>query len=149
MGRVANVTLRQLGGAFFGVDIAQGRLDLEDCDITSRGLSCVAIHGGADPRLRRNRIHDGKQAGVFVYEEGRGTLEDNEIFANAFGVEIMTGGDPILRRNRINENGYQAIRVYEGGRGTFDDNDLRNNKEGAWDIAKDCQANVTRRNNLE
>src|SRR5262249_51890207 len=55
--RVANLTLRQTGGgATYCVDIAQGRLDLEGCDITSQGLTCVGIHDGADPRLRRNRI---------------------------------------------------------------------------------------------
>lgn len=36
----------------------------------------------ADPTVRRNRIHDGKQAGIFVYENGRGTFEDNDVFAN-------------------------------------------------------------------
>ena len=54
MGRVANLTLRQLnGGEWFCVNAVQGRLFLEDCDITSRSLACVAISGGADPRLRR------------------------------------------------------------------------------------------------
>ncbi len=68
IGRIANLTLRQAGGkgTFYGVDITQGRLDLEGCDISSQSLSCVAIHDGADPRLRRNKIHDGKQAGVYV-----------------------------------------------------------------------------------
>ena len=135
MGRVVNLTVRQMGGdKWYAVDISQGRLDLEGCDITSTSLACVAIHGGADraaiARLRRNRIHDGKQSGVFVYEkasarwrtmrssatrirasrlspaairrsaatafttaskvglrlrDGLGTLEDNEIFGNAYG----------------------------------------------------------------
>ncbi|HEV2764655.1 MAG TPA: TIR domain-containing protein, partial [Pyrinomonadaceae bacterium] len=76
MGRVTNLTLRQAGGRkWYAVDIAQGRLELEDCDITSQSLTCVAIHDGADPRLRRNRIRDGKEAGVFVHENGLGTLE--------------------------------------------------------------------------
>jgi TIR domain len=62
IGRVANLTLRQEGGedGSFGVDVTQGRLELEGCDIASQGLACVAIRGGADPRLRRNRIHDSK-----------------------------------------------------------------------------------------
>jgi parallel beta-helix repeat protein len=151
MGRVANVTLRQLGGKFYAVDVARGRLDLEDCDITSKGLACVAVHGGADPRVRRNRIHDGKQRGVYVYEQGRGTLEDNEILANALaGVAIATGGDPVLRRNRIDNNAYQAIWVYEGGGGTFEGNYLRDNKRGPWNIAKDFKDKVaeTIKNNL-
>jgi parallel beta-helix repeat protein len=107
MGRMANLTLRQAGGGrCCCIDIAQGRLDLEGCDVTSQSLSCVAIHSGADPRLRRNRIHDGEQAGVYVFEHGQGTLEDNEIFANArSGVAIETGANPTLRRNRVSKNG--------------------------------------------
>jgi pectin methylesterase-like acyl-CoA thioesterase len=39
MGRVANLTLRQAGGGnWFGVDITQGCLMLEDCDICSQSL---------------------------------------------------------------------------------------------------------------
>jgi parallel beta-helix repeat protein len=126
MGRVANLTLRQQGGGnWFDVDIAQGRLELEDCDITSQSLACVAIHAGADPRLRRNRIHDGKEDGVLVYENGRGTLEDNEILANALvGVEIRTGGDPTLRRNRIHDSKHAGVLVWENGRGMLEDNEV-------------------------
>ena len=105
MGRVANLTVRQIGnGKRYCVDIVQGRLELEGCDIASQSLTCVAIHGSADPRLRRNRIHDGKQGGVFVYENGQGTLEENDIFGNALaGVKISEDGNPILHRNRIQE----------------------------------------------
>ncbi len=126
MGRIANLTLRQTGGGDWNcVDIAQGRLDLEGCDIMSQSLSCVAIHGGADPRLRRNRIHDGKSAGVIVHEDGQGTLEDNEIFANALaGVEIKTGGNPTLRRNRIHDGKSAGVLVYESGQGTLEDNEI-------------------------
>jgi len=126
MGRIANVTLRQVGGGqYFCVDIAQGRLDLEGCDITGQSLSCVAIRGGADPRLRRNRIHHGKEDGVFVWENGQGTLEDNEIFANALaGVEIRTGGNPTLRRNRIHDGKSAGVLVQENGQGTLEDNEI-------------------------
>jgi hypothetical protein len=100
--RIANLTLRRTGGGnWYCVNIAQGRVDLEGCDITSQSLACVAIHDGADPRLRRNRIHDGK-TGIFVYANGQGTLEDNEIIANARrGVEIREGGNPTLRPGDI------------------------------------------------
>ena len=136
MGRIANLTLQQAGGGkWYGVDIARGRLELEDCDITSRSMACVAIHDGADPRLRRNRIHDGKSGGVFVYEKGRGTLEDNDIFGNALaGVEIKQGGDPTLRRNRIHDGKSGGVYVYEEGQGTLEDNDIFGNALVGVDI---------------
>ena len=126
MGRIGNLTLRQMGGGqWFCVNVAQGRLDLEDCDISSQSLTCVAIHGGADPRLRRNRIHDSKEGGVVVYENAQGTLEDNEIFNNVLaGVEIKEGADPTLRHNRIHENTGGGVYVHEGGQGTLEDNDI-------------------------
>jgi parallel beta-helix repeat protein len=129
MGRIANLTLRQAGGGnWCCVDIAQGRLDVEECDISSRSSACVGIHGGADPRLRRNRIHDGEQSGVFVYDNGQGTLEDNEIFRNAYpGVEIMTGGSPTLRHNRIYDGQTPGVFVHDNGEGTLEDNDIFGN----------------------
>src|SRR6516225_7274741 len=81
MDRIANLTLRQGSGKgiWLGVDIAQGRLHLEGCDITSQSIACVGIRGGADPRLPRNRIHDGKMLAAMWTTTVRGTLEDKSI----------------------------------------------------------------------
>lgn len=133
MGRVANLTLRQLEGKdAFCVKVTRGRLFLEDCDVTSNSLACVAIYGGADPRLHRNHIHHGKQSGVMVYDHGLGTLEDNEIFGNALsGVEIKRDGNPALRRNRIYENKESGVYIYDEGQGLLEDNDIfRNDHAG-------------------
>lgn len=129
MGRVANLTLKEAGGSdSHAVDISQGRLELEDCDITSQSLSCVFIRNGADPRLRRNRIHDSKQAGILVYDNGQGTLEDNDIFGNALaGVEIREGGNPTLRRNRIHDGKEGGVYINQNGLGTLEDNDIFGN----------------------
>lgn len=98
MGRVANLSLHQMGGGeWHSVDISQGRLVLEDCDITSQGRSCVAVHGGAGPSILRNRIHDGEQGGVYIYENGKGNFESNDIFGNALaGVEVREAASAIL-----------------------------------------------------
>ena len=128
--RIANLTLRQTGGEgrWYGVDITRGRLELEGCHITSRSSACVAIHGGANPRLRGNRIHHGAAAGVYVYDDGLGTLEDNDITANALaGVEITTGGDPTLTGNRIDHGKDAGVYVHDDGLGTLENNDITAN----------------------
>ena len=56
------------------------------------------------------------QVGVYFYDNGHGTLEDNDIFNHMYsGVQIRTGSDPIIRRNKIwgGQNG--GILVYNGG----------------------------------
>jgi parallel beta-helix repeat protein len=127
MGRVAHLTLRQMGEKWYGVDIGQGRLELEGCEIGSQSLACIAIHSGADPRLRRNRIHGGG-IGVFVWGSGQGTLEDNEVFGNdCWGVGIIEGGNPVLRRNLIHGGKVAGVHVYRKGQGTLEDNEISAN----------------------
>jgi len=50
-GRIVNLALRQIGGkgVCCGINILQGRLELEGCDISSQSGACVAICGGATP----------------------------------------------------------------------------------------------------
>ena len=125
-GRLVNVTLRQKGGgAWDGIDIMAGRLELEGCDISSQGRVGVAVHQGATPTVRSNRIHDGKAGGVFVYEQGQGLFEDNDIFANTnAGVSVATGASPTVRSNRIHDGKQSGVFVYEQGQGLFEDNDI-------------------------
>jgi len=149
MGIVRNVSIRQLGGGdWYGVDISQGRLHLEDCDITSQSLACVAIHDEANPVVRHNRIHDGKAGGIFVYNNGRGTLEDNDIFGNTFsGLQIKTQADPVVRRNRIHDNKQVGVYVNEDGRGTLEDNDIFGNTYSGVEI-RDNSTPTLRRNRI-
>lgn len=150
LGRVANLTLRQTGKkAGTTVDINQGRLELEDCDITSQGGIGVLIRNGADPRLRRNRIHDSESSGVLVHLSGQGTLEDNDIFGNNLsGITVRDCSCPVVRNNRIVKNRGFGIIVSEAG-GTFEGNDVRDNAWGAWSIDPSSEAKVKLADNQE
>ena len=136
MGKVSNLTLRQNGGDFFCVDIAQGRLEMDGCDITNQGLSCVGIHSGADPRIRRNRIHDGKHSGVLVYDNGKGTIEDNEICGNSFQVSIRKEGNPLVRKNRIYDGKQIGVYVSDNGKGIIEDNEIFRNTYSGLQIGE-------------
>jgi Right handed beta helix region len=106
MARVANLKLEQLGGGdFYGVNIAHGRLEIERCDIRSESLACIGVHGGADPRIRSNRIHDGKSEGILGDGQGRGTYEDNDvnIHDNVAGICISDGDGLWALRREYNK----------------------------------------------
>ena len=156
MGRIANLTLRQMGGegSWFCVDIAQGRLDLEDCDITAQGFACVAIHNGADPRLRRNIIHNGKGIGISLYSNGLGTLEENEIYGNKYGgIDIREGSNPLFFRNRIHDCQEGGVLVHINGKGVLEDNEIYGNAFSGVEIRSGGNPTLRRnritRNGLE
>ena len=147
VGRVSNLTLRQLdGGDRFCVKIVSGKLTLDGCDISSQSLSCVGICQGAEPELKDNKIHGSNESGVIIYDNGRGILENNEIFGNGLsGVEITTGAAPTLRSNRIFENKEAGIYVYQDGRGTLEDNEIVLNLRAGIRVSN--SGNPTLRNN--
>jgi parallel beta-helix repeat protein len=149
MGSVRNLTLRQISGRnWYGVDIAEGRLVLEGCDITSQSLSCVAVHDNADPVVRRNRIHDGKSAGIIVHTNGQGTFEENEVFGNAYpGIVVSEGGNPTVRRNRIHDGKLAGIIVHANGQGTFEENEVFGNGQAGIAV-KDGGNPTVRRNRI-
>ena len=145
-GRIANLTLRQMGGGkWHCVDIAQGRLEVEGCDIFGCSLACVAVHDGADPRIRRNRIHHGARSGVYVYGKGRGIFEDNDISCNTYsGVLIKTGGNPVFRRNRIHDNRQGGVLVTDKAMGLFEENDIYTNPYGGVQIKNESNPSFRR-----
>ena len=150
LGRVTNITLRQLGGGdYFAVDIGQGRLTLENCLIESDSLAGLAIHGGgADPIIRNNLIHRCRQSGVVVFDSGRGTLEGNDIADNAVcGVVIRDAGNPVLRGNQIHDNRQGGVQTERGAFGRIEDNHIfKNQREGI--VIKDQANPVVRLNTI-
>ncbi|NJM60784.1 MAG: right-handed parallel beta-helix repeat-containing protein [Oscillatoriales cyanobacterium RU_3_3] len=70
-------------GKYYAVDVRQGELVVEDCNITSADYSVVGICGpNADSEIRRCQIHDGIWNGIFISDEGKATVEDSSIFDN-------------------------------------------------------------------
>ena len=145
-GQVANLTLRQLGGAgsreYHAVDVTQGRLELDGCNISGKSSTCVAVVEGASLRLHGSTVHGGGKSGVLVCDGSRATLEDNEIFGNgASGVQVRTGARATMRRNRIHGNIESGIWVYEGGQAIVENNDITSN--GKVGVSVSARGSVT------
>ncbi|HID98984.1 MAG TPA: hypothetical protein EYP59_01680, partial [Thiotrichaceae bacterium] len=90
----------------FTVNIPQGQLTLEYCDITSDSLICIGIHGSeAEGIVRHCKIHDSKEGcGVYVYENGTGQIENCDIFGNGVGILILEGGNPTIQHCQIHDS---------------------------------------------
>ena len=129
---VRGLTLSAIG-KHYAVDIHEGELVIEDCDITSADYSVVGINGNnASSVIRRCEIHDGIWNGIFISDYGRATVEDSHIFDNGtLGIGVGLEGKLIVRRCRINGNGAEAIAVYKDGIAKVENCDLTGNSGGA------------------
>ncbi|MEU6262247.1 right-handed parallel beta-helix repeat-containing protein [Saccharopolyspora shandongensis] len=58
---------------------------LEDNDITANSLAGVEIRTGGNPTSRGNRIHDNACEAVWIHENGRGVIENNDLAGNKRG----------------------------------------------------------------
>jgi F-box protein 11 len=153
IGLVRNLTIRQTkkyDKAFKGardnaVWIKQGRLELEDCHVTSTDGSCIHVGNEADPRVRRNRVHDSRGSGILVLGRARGTYEDNEIFRSTFsGIAVGLNANSTFRRNRSYENSQSGLFVYGRSQCVFEDNEFYDNKWNGVSV-KDAAKPIVRR----
>src|SRR5262249_39811135 len=112
-GRIANLTLRQLGRGdqSTAIGIQGGLLQVEDCDITS-GNYGIYLYTNAVVQMQRCRVHDCGGVGVYLERWAEATLEENAITGNrSDAVVVWQGSKATLRRNRITGNAGVAIKL--------------------------------------
>ena len=99
------------------VEIGQGELTIESCDITCASTVCISVRGkDTRPILRNCRIHDGKTGGLLVTDHAEGLLDGCEVYANGgAGVEIRTGAAPRLLRCDIHANLEAGVSIEDAG----------------------------------
>lgn len=86
--------------------------------------------------LKRNKIFDGRDGGICIFNGGKGILEENDIFRNAqAGVLISTQSHPILKRNRIFDGLAAGIEITNNATATLEFNQIFNNRFGGLCLA--------------
>jgi parallel beta-helix repeat protein len=136
-GRVCNISFVQSGvGHWSCLDIQNGNLVVDACDMISSTLICVDIHGESTmPTIRRCKIHGCKGTGIFFHGQAQGIIENNIICNNSMGgVEVCDGSKPIIKFCRISGNRKSAILIHNNGKGSYQDNDLFENDMVAVEI---------------
>jgi hypothetical protein len=118
---VRGLTLRgegkRYGKAFFAADVPFGELTLENCDISSDSLSCVAIHGAnAHPFLKNCSIHGGADSGIYIFDNARARIENCDVYHNAnVNIAIKQGANPLIKNCRIFEGNNGGVVVWQNG----------------------------------
>ena len=104
------------------ISVRGGRPVIEDCDLTSSAGAAVLIYGaGANPVIRNCTIRNSRDPGVYVLDQGQGTIERCVISGNAnSGVQIRTGANPTVRDCEIRDGITSGIYVLDEGQGTFE-----------------------------
>ncbi|HEY7910337.1 MAG TPA: right-handed parallel beta-helix repeat-containing protein [Blastocatellia bacterium] len=149
---VRGMTLRNKGGSlgkrFNAIDIGQGQLTVEDCDVSSDSIAAIAVHGSsANPTIRRTKIHDSPEQGVAFYSSAQGTMEDCEVFGNALaGIEIKESANPTIRGTKVHDGKGSALIVNSGGKGLIEDCEFF--KSGLADVVITGGATVLRRTKI-
>lgn len=98
--------------------------------------------------LQRNKIFDGRDGGICIFNGGKGILEENDIFRNAqAGVLISTQSHPVLRRNRIFDGLAAGIEITNNATATLEFNQIFNNRFGglclASGVTPTCKGNLS------
>lgn len=130
-GKLTNLTLRQSGGRgrWYGVDVAHGEIEIVDCDITSKSLACVAVHGNSRPIISRCKIHTGAQSGVLFYDGATGLIETSDIYGNALhGIAVKGRSQPTVRGNSVSDNKEDGIYIFDEAGGLYESNRIANNR---------------------
>lgn len=129
-GRMKNLTLRQDGGDFLAVNVKAGSIELEGCEITSAGLSCVGIQPKADARIRNCKLHGSPQAGVAFFSNARGIVEQCEIYKNGFsGIHVYNCQDVTIRGNALHDGAQSGLLFTKNAEGLAEDNEVFANKK--------------------
>ena len=69
----------------------------------------------------------------WVYKEGRGHYEDNDLHDNAkAAVRCWDSGDPVVQANRIYNGRSVGILCYDFGKGHFFDNEIYGQR--SWNV---------------
>lgn len=140
-GKISNLMLKQYKTDKFGLNIIQGNLDVEDCDISSDNSSCIAIHGGAYPKIRNNKVHGSNQNGILIFDKGQGVIESNNIYGNALsGISIEADSNPTIINNAIHDNG-SGVSI-DNSKGLINNNEILNNSGMGVKITSGSKPNL-------
>lgn len=121
--------LRADSTAGFAVEIPQGRLLLDDCEISGGATASVAVLGtGTNPYLTRCRIQKSLRDGVLVVSQASPTFTDCTLAQNTqAGARVAGGAQPVFQGCVFVKNQAQGVILNQSGGAAFSKCDFAEN----------------------
>ncbi len=103
----------------------------------------IQVLSGAAPQIFDNAIEKSSEAGIFLYDHGRGIVQGNVVSDSGLsGIVIASGAVPRIAQNRITGSGEHGILVVDSVGATIENNDIRNSRGHAIAISANAAAEI-------
>lgn len=100
--------------------------------------------------MKHNRIHDGRDSGVLVCENGQGSVVDNDIFANQMaGVAIGRGGASRVTGNTIRDGNGGSLCLSLHSRGLISSNVIHQDPRAVMQVPEGMLPAVQEHNMIQ
>jgi len=152
-GKIDGFTIKYTGtDEYCAVWVSSSSLTLSNNVIT--GSVYVGAEIGqidSDPLIEGNIIRDSKIPGIsIVNSSAKGTIRENEIYGNSYGIAVVKGAKPLIEGNIIRDNKRAGIFIFEGGKGTVRDNEIYENGSSGIEVVEGSdlliEGNIIRNN---
>ena len=115
-------------GKWVSADFRSGNAKMHHCDLSSHGGACATVHKSAEPHIHHCSIHDGAQAGVYLFDGAKGLLEHNDIYNNTYAAVLLKrGAQPVVRNNKIHNGRDTGVFICHESKGTIQKNEIYDN----------------------
>ena len=99
---------------------------VRECSICESKLACVAITEGGDPFITNCKIYAAKDVGVYIFNEGKGTLKRCEVTENKLGgVQVQDRSSPTIEDCLIHKGPGVGLFLLKGAGGVYRNCQLR------------------------
>jgi parallel beta-helix repeat protein len=102
------------------INVPEGSLTLEDCNVRSVQGSAVDIYGPGSIEIHRSELAGSGGKGLLVRGKAQATLEDCHIDGNQSGIDVSDNGRATLHGCRIDTSTQSGVYVHGGGQVTLE-----------------------------
>ncbi|MFJ2008500.1 right-handed parallel beta-helix repeat-containing protein [Streptomyces chartreusis] len=123
--KLNGLVIRGSDGELPAVDVADGQLELDDCEISAAAWTAVLARNSGALAMRDSRVTNPAGAGIVVTSETESVIEDCRLEdLEASGVVIGERGNPLIRRCTVRDTAGNGVFVNGEGRGTIEECDI-------------------------